>query len=137
MGDIAVLNAIQIGQPHVERVHAEVARDVAHDAFDDDHALRAAEAAVGGMALGVGLAAVGVDGNVFEEVGVVGVEDGAVGHRAREVRTEAAVGQHVQLQPAQAPAVVEADTVAVGEGVALAGDHEVVVAVQPQLDRAA
>ena len=32
--------------------------------------------------------------------------------------------------------VVEADAVVVGERVALAGDHEVVVAVQPQLDRA-
>ena len=137
VGDIAFRDAVQVGQPYIERVDAEVACDVAHDAFDDDHPLRAAEAAEGRVALGVGLAAVGVDGDVFEEVGVVGVEDGSVGHRARQVGAEAAVDQHVQLQSAQAAGVVKADAVGVGKRVALAGDHEVVVAVQAQLDRPA
>src|SRR5690606_40876963 len=69
----------------------------------------AAEAAEGGVALGVGLAAEGVDRDVFEEVGVVAVEDGAVGHRAGEVGAEAAVHQHLQLQAAQAAIVVRSE----------------------------
>jgi hypothetical protein len=113
-----------------------VARDVAQQGLDDDHALRAAKAAERGVALGVGLAAVRGDVHVAEEACVVGVEDRAVGHRAGEVGAEAAVGQHGELQAGDQAGVVEAHGVVVGKRVALAGDHEVVVAVQPQLDRA-
>jgi hypothetical protein len=47
------------------------------------------------------------------------------------------LASHLQLQARDAAGVVKAHVVVVGERVALAGDHEVVVAVQPQLDRAA
>ena len=63
------------------------------------------------------------------------MEDGAVGHRTRQIGAEAAVHRHRQLQGGQAAAVIEADRVIVGKGVALAGDVEVIVAIQPQLHR--
>ena len=72
--------------------------------------------------------------HVFQKVGVVHVEYGAVGHRARQIGAEAAVHRHLQLQPLDAPRVVKAHGVVVGKGVALAGDQEVVVPVQPQFD---
>ena len=65
------------------------------------------------------------------------MEQGAVRHRAREVGAEAAVDGHFQLQRQQAPAGVEASAVAVVEGMTFAGDAEIVVALQAQLDRAA
>lgn len=65
------------------------------------------------------------------------MEDGAIGHGAREVGAETTFGQQGELQRGDEARVVIAHGVVVGEGVALAGDHEVVVAVQAQLDGAA
>jgi hypothetical protein len=48
------------------------------DVLDGDRALRAAEAAEGGVALGVGLARVAVHGHVGQPVGVVEVAQRAV-----------------------------------------------------------
>ena len=128
------LVAVQIAQAHIQGVLAQRAGDVAHDGFNQDHALRAAKAAKGGVALGVGFAAVGGDLHVLQKVRVVAVKNCAVGHRAGEVGAKAAVHRHVQLQAVQAPAVVVAHGVVAHHGVALAGNHEVVVAVQAQLD---
>ena len=65
------------------------------------------------------------------------MEDCAVGHRARQVGAEAAIDGHHQLQCGQAASVVKTRAVFKCKGVAFAGDHEVVVAVQAQLDGAA
>ena len=65
------------------------------------------------------------------------MEDGAVGHGAGQVGAKAAVGGHLQLQPGDLPLVIKAHIPLVAEGVALASDHEVVIAVQAQLDGAA
>jgi hypothetical protein len=99
---VAFADAVEVGLAHVQRVLAQGARDVAQDGLDHDHALRPAEAAEGGVALGVGLAAVRRDLHVRQEVGVVGVEDRAVGHRPGQVGAEAAVGRHHQLQAGEA-----------------------------------
>ena len=72
---------------------------------------------------------------MLQKVRVVGVEDGAVGHRAAEVGAEAAVHQLRDLQTQNPAAGIKADVVVVAERVALAGHHEVVVTVQAQLDR--
>ena len=133
---VSIRDPIQIAPAHIQRVESEVSRDVAQQGLDDDHALRTAETAERGMALGVRLAAVGGDVHIAEEIGVVRVKDRPVGHRAGEVGAEAAIGQHGQLQAGDQAGVVETHGVVVGKRVALAGDHEVVVAVQPQLDRA-
>ncbi len=65
------------------------------------------------------------------------MEDRPVGHRARQVGREAAVGQHVQAQSAHQAVGVKAHRVVVGKRVAFPRDHEIVVAVQPHLDGAA
>jgi len=137
MRDVAVARAVQVAPAHGQRVQAQVARDVAEEGLDRDDALRPAEAAKRGVALGVGLAAIRGDVHIAQEVGVVGVEHRPVGHRPGEIGAEAAIGQHGELQAGDQSAVIETHGVVVGERVALAGDHEVVVAVQPQLDRAA
>ena len=82
MRDIAVGGAVQVAPAHVERVQPERAGNVAQNGFCHDHALRSAEAAKRGVALGVGFQAQRCDVNVLQKIGVVHVEDGAVGHRA-------------------------------------------------------
>ena len=129
------LVAVQIAHAHIERVLAQVARDVAQNGLDHHHALGPAKAAKRGVALGIGFAAVRSYGYVFQKVGVVAVKHRAVGHRARQVGAKAAVGRHHQFQRGEPPRGVKTGCVFVGKGVALAGDHEVVVAVQAQLDR--
>ena len=85
----------------------------------------------------MGFEAQGGDFHVLQEVGVVGVEDGAIRHGAGQIGAPAAVHLHLQLQPAQPPGVVKAHGVVVGKGVAFAGDDKVVVAIQAQFHRAA
>ena len=82
MGDVSLIDTVQIALANVQRVHTQHACDIAHDAFNHDHALRAAKAAKSGVALGVGFQAVGRNVNVLQKVGVVGMENGAVRHRA-------------------------------------------------------
>ena len=128
--------AVQIAHANVQRVHLQTAGDVAHDGFDQDHALRPAKAAKGSVALGVQFAAVGGNLHILQVIGVVAVEDGAVSHRARQVGAETAVGGHHQLQGGKAAGGVKASGVGVGKRMALAGDQKIVVAVQAQLDGA-
>ncbi len=63
------------------------------------------------------------------------MKDRAVGHRAGQVGAEAAVDRHGELQAAQASAVVKTCRVLVEKRMTLAGDHEIIIPVQPQLDR--
>ena len=135
-GVAAHLVAVQIAQAHIERVQAQMARDVAHDGLDYDHALGPAKAPERGMALGVELAAVRRNLHVFEKIGVVAMKKRAVRHRTRQVGAEAAVRGHHELEAAKPTGRVKAGRVLVGKRVAFARDHEVVVAVEPQLDRA-
>ncbi len=132
---VALGGSVKIAQPHIQRVQAQRSGDVTQNHFGHHHALRPAEAAKRGVALLVCFAAVRVDRHMLQKIRVVGVEDGAVGHRAAEVGAEAAVHQLGHLQAQNPAAVVKAHVVVVAKGMALAGHHEVVVAVQPQLDR--
>ncbi len=63
--------------------------------------------------------------------------DGAGGDRRRQVGREAGARHHLHLGGNDAAVVAVAHFVLVVEAVALTGDHHVVVAVGPQLDRAA
>jgi hypothetical protein len=74
------------------------------------------------------------DGHRVQVVGVVGVEDGPVVHRARQVGREAAAGGQQQAQAEDLPAIVKPRLVLDVEVVALAGDAHVVVPVEAQLD---
>src|SRR5690606_18453979 len=66
--DVALGLAVVVALAHFQRVLAQLARHGIHDLLDGDHALRAAETAVGGVGGGVGLAAVTVDGGVAQVV---------------------------------------------------------------------
>ena len=60
----------------------------------------------------------------------------AISDRARQISTETAVGQHRHLQGCDPACVVKTHAVVVPKRMALAGDHEVFIAVKPQLDGA-
>ena len=128
--------AVQIAFAHVQRIQSKMAGNVANDHFDHDNALRAAKPPERRVALRIGFAAVGRNVHVLQKVGVVGVEDRAVSHRARQVSAEAAIHSHQQFQPGDAAAVVKTNAVVISKRVAFAGDHEVLVTVQPHFYRA-
>ena len=133
--DVVIVLAVEVGAAHRERVLAEFARDAVQDVFHADRALRPAEAAKRRVALRVGLAAIAVHGHLGQPVGVVEVADGARHHGGGEVRRVPRVRDHLQRHAQHVSVVVVAHVVLVPEAVAPAGDHEVVVAVQAQLDR--
>ncbi|MNQ25004.1 hypothetical protein D3C85_382160 [compost metagenome] len=135
VGDVALVLTVVVELAYFERVLAQLARHRVHDFFDGDHPLRAAEAAVGGVRGGVGLAAVAVDGGVAEVVGVVRVEHRAVDDGAGQIRRITAVAGQFDLDAMQQAIVVEADVVFDIEGVALAGNTHVFHARQTHLGR--
>ena len=107
--------------------------NIAHDGFDHDHALGAAESSEGGVTLGVGFASVGADRHVLQEVSVVHMEDGAVGYGAGEIGRKAAVHAHADLQAAEQTLIIKAHFIVVVKRVALAGDQKIIIAVEPEL----
>jgi len=111
--------------------------DGVHHFFDGDHALGAAEAAIGGIGRGVGLAAMAVDRDIAQVVRVVGMEHRAVDNRVRQVRRAAAVAGQFQIDTVQASTVVEAHVVFDIEGMALAGHQHVFDPRQAHLGRLA
>ena len=96
VGDVAFGLAVVVGLAHGQRVERQVAGDMVHHLFDGDHALWPAEAAIGGIGCGVGLAAVTMHGGIAQVVGVVGVEHGAVDDRAGQVRRVTAVAGKIR-----------------------------------------
>ncbi len=106
----------------VERIHPEPGGDLLDDAFGRGDPLRAAEAPERGVRRQVRPADRPLDGDIGEEVGVVGVEHRPLHHRQAEVERAAAVGEQLQLQRGDRPVVVEPDPVAGQVRVPLAGD---------------
>ena len=94
---------VEVGAPHVERVAADPHRDLLHHRLDHRHPLRSAEAAKGGVGRQVGAADPRADLDRRQEVGVVGVEHGALEHRGREVGERAAVREEAKLRRHDAP----------------------------------
>ena len=129
--------AVEVQLADFQRVFADGVGDFLDHAFGGDHALRAAEAPEGGVGDGVGLQRQGLRVDRLVEIGVVAVEQRAVGDRAGEVGGEAAAGGEQEIDALDAAFVVEADDVIDLEVVALAGDDHVVVAVGAQLGGAA
>ncbi len=136
-GHVAAGFAVEVQLADFQRVFADGVGDFLDDAFGGDHALRAAEAPESGVGDGVGLQRQGLRVDRLVEVGVVAVEQRAVGDRAGEVGGEAAAGGEQEIDALDAAFVVEADAVIDLEVVALAGDDHVVVAVGAQLGGAA
>ena len=114
-----------------------MAGDGVHHLFDGDHALRAAEAAIGRVGGGIGLAAMAVDRGVAQVIRVVGVEHGAVDNRVGQVRRTTAVTRQFQVDAVQSAVVVKPYVVFDIEGVALAGHQHVFDPWQAHLGRLA
>ena len=136
-GHVAAGFAVEVQLADFQRVFADGVGDFLDHAFGGDHALRAAEAPEGRVGDGVGLQRQGLRVDRLVEIGVVAVEQRAVGDRAGEVGGEAAAGGEQEIDALDAAFVVEADDVIDFEVVALAGDDHVVVAVGAQLGGAA
>ena len=132
---VAGIAAIEIHPPHVKRIDIKIARDAIDQVFDGNRTLRSAEAAERGVRLRVGLTAKREDIDVGEVVGIVEMAHGARSDRARQVRREAGTERHLDLRAENAPARVEADVVSIMAIVTLAGDHEIIVAIDPQFHR--
>ena len=82
---------VQVLLPHRHRVHPEPVSHVLDPGFRHQHALGSAEAPEGRVRLNVGLAAVAPGSQVLDVVGVVGLEQCAVHHGEREVRSVAGI----------------------------------------------
>ena len=129
--------AQKIGLAHVERIETAFARDCVHDALDGDHALRAAEAAKGGVGDGVGLEAAGQDRNVGQPIAVAGVKHRAVADAGRQIRGTAAAGVERHFVTGDHALVVVTHSPIGAEIVALAGQGEIIVAIEADLARLA
>ncbi len=128
---------VEIGEAHVERIAPDLARHGVHGPLDADHALRAAEAAKRRHRDDVGLQPPRGDARGGQIIAVGRMEHRAVDHARREIRRAAAIGVELNVVDADAALGVEADAPIVAEGVALAGQFEIVVAVEPDLARRA
>ena len=90
MRQIALANPIKIPAPYFERIQIERPRDVVDRVLDREHALRPAKTAERRVRYRVGLAAMRLDIDVLEEIGVIAMEHRAVIHGARQVGRDSA-----------------------------------------------
>ena len=131
-----VHRVIEIELADFERILADREGHFIDDALGADHALRAAEAAEGGVGDGVGVERhrFRVDGRI--EIGVVAMEQRPVADRTRQVGGKAAAQRISEVDAENIALVIEADLVVDREIVPLAGGGHVLVAVEPDLHRA-
>ena len=127
--------AQEVGLAHVERIETALARDRVHHALDGDHALRAAEAAKGGVGDGVRLEAAGQDRNVREPIAVASVKHRAVTDAGRKIRGTAAARVERNFVAGDHALVVVTHSPIGAEIVALAGQCEVVIAIEADFAR--
>ena len=130
IGRDAALDAVEIGLAHVERVLARAAGDHLHQAFGKQHALRATEAAEGGVGDSVGAKPARGDARGGIEIGIIRMEHGAVADGIGKIRRIAAAGEKIDINTGDATLAVEACRVVDAEIMALAGQHHVLVAVE-------
>ena len=130
--DVAA-GAVEIGFAHVERIEAELPGDDVDHALDRHHALRAAEAAERGIRHGIGLDAARIDFELGQEIGVVGVEHGAIDDADAEIGGASAARVEIEIDGADAAVGFVADRIIDCEIVPLAGHDHVGVAVEPEL----
>ncbi len=135
--DVAIVSAIEIQLADFERVLADREGNFLDHALRPDHTLRSAEAAEGGVGHGVGVERRRLRVNRRPEIGVVAVEQRAVGDRAGKIGGKAAARREHEVDAVDVALVVEADLVVDDEIVPLAGGDHVVVTVGPDLDGAA
>ncbi|MPL80129.1 hypothetical protein SDC9_26022 [bioreactor metagenome] len=124
---------IEVTTAQLGGLDADHMREMLHRALDAQHPLRPAEAAIGGVRLGVGAQPVAFDPQRRDEIGVVGMQHCPVADRQAEVGRPAAAGQLDEFGPQKPALGIGADPVVDAEIVALAGDDHVIVAVVAHL----
>ena len=115
----------------------KMVRDAVDRVLHDDHALRPAEAAEGGVGLPVGPAGVADSADMRQPVGIVDMGERAGDHAGRHVEAPAGVGRQHRVERQHAALVVEAHRVAIVEAVPLAGGDHVDLARQAKFHRPA
>ena len=125
--------AVKIGLAHIEGIKARGVGDSVHGALDGQHALRPAKAPEGGVGDCVGEEPAAHHMGGGQVIGVGGVEHGPIHHARRQIdgATAARIERHVITR--DAPGLVEAHRPVRAEIVALAGDDEIIVPVEPEL----
>ena len=131
--NVTFANTVEIPPAHCQRVLSQCTGNIIDDVFDRVHALRPAETAKSGIRYRVGLATIGSDVHILEEVSVVAVKHCAIVDWPRQIRRNPASRCEHEVHPVDAAGVVKADFVVDDEIVSFAGHDHVVVAIQPQL----
>ena len=122
--------AVQIVQPHVQRIATHLGGDLVQHTLGHDHALGPTEPAKGRVRQGIGFISPTADQRAWQEVGVLTVESCPVVNGPCEVLAKAATaGQH-KVRACDQALVVKADLNLGQEVVPLAGRDHIVVAVQ-------
>ena len=135
-GDPALVLPVEIGEADIQRVAQHCRCDPVHDPFCQHHALWPAKAAEGSVRHRVRLRAQRGQLKAGVEIGIVGVEHGAIVDRPAQVVAIAAAAGHGAFDARDPTGVIEADGIVDAEVVALAGEHEVVIPVEAEPDRA-
>ena len=102
--------------------------------LDGKHALRPAETAESRVRHGVGLEPLRAHMHRRQEIGIVGMKHRAVDDPAREIRRVAAAGEMLHAVAGDPALLIEPDLKVAAKIVPLAGEHEIVVPVEPQLE---
>src|SRR5438270_879964 len=106
-------------------------RDAVEYFLDDQHALRAAKPAESCIRCQIRFRDVAPERDMRNVVGVVEMENGAICDRAREIERPAGIGKQIDFRAQDETFVIEADAELRQKGMALTGDHHVLIAVQP------
>ncbi len=124
---VASRAAVAVPPAHFEGVDAQVGRDLLDHVFDGRDPLRSAEAAHRGIRRQIGPADRARDGDIGDEIRIVGMEHRALHDGQGEVGRAAAVGVQVDAQSLDPPVRREADPVAGQVRMPLAGHPHVEV----------
>ena len=117
--------------PNDLRGEAGGARNPVDDLLDHQHSLRPTETAKGGVGSKVCFCHSSAEFEVGNVIGVVEMEDGAVGHGPGEIERPAAVGEERNLRRREQAFVVETDPKLPEKRMPLPGDHHVLVTIEP------
>ena len=134
--DVVAVRAVEVDTAHIQRITAQLARNRLHDVLNGNRTLRATKAAECGVALSIGLTRIAVHEHIGQPVGIVEMAQRSRHHRARQIGRMTGTRDHGNLHTKNAALVVMAKFIFVPEAVAATGNHEVVVAIQTQLDGA-
>ena len=120
---------VKVALPHQQRIKAKCCRNVIHDPFHSEHALRATKAAKGGGGLRIGPQTVAFDPNIGKEIGIVSMQHCAVSHRQAQVERPSTTCKMSDIQRCDPPRVIKANVVIDAEIMPLAGDDHIIVTV--------